>query len=156
MSLPVFVSTLSGNMRMATQSRYSTSTRSSTSRCKLHLRQSAERLITFHRSRPARKPYHSPLFSASSRKNQRVNAGCMHHKLRGKVGMCDRSHMQEQEASSHQLPFPSLLQEAIRRVTAIKQEAYVLLHIIQNNPLTGNRHAHQSGARACHTICAEM
>ena len=61
-----------------------------------------------------------------------------------------------QEVSPHQLPFPSLIQDAARRVSAIKEAALTLLDIVQNNPLAGNSHAHQSGARACHSICTEM
>ena len=61
-----------------------------------------------------------------------------------------------QEVLPHQLPFPSLIQDAARRVSAIKEAALTLLDIVQNNPLANNNHAHQSGARACHTICTEM
>ena len=67
-----------------------------------------------------------------------------------------RFQMQGQERVTHQLPFPSLLQEALRRVTNIRQETHTLLHIIQNNPLAGNSYAHQCGVRACHEICTEM
>ena len=67
-----------------------------------------------------------------------------------------RPHFQGQERVSHQLPFPSLVQEALRRVTNIRQEIHTLLHILQNNSLAGNSHAHQCGVRACHEICTEM
>ena len=62
---------------------------------------------------------------------------------------------QGQEESSHH-PFPSLIQDAMRRKSTIRQEALTLLHIVQSNPLAGNGHAHQCGMRACHPICAEM
>ena len=69
-----------------------------------------------------------------------------------------RSCLQEQaqERVSHRLPFPSLVQEALRRVAAVWQNTQTLLHTIQNNPLRGNSHAHQSGSRACQEICTEM
>ena len=63
---------------------------------------------------------------------------------------------QEQRSLSHQLPFPSLVQEALRRVTAVWQNTHALLHTIQNNPLLGHSQAHQGGVRACQEICAEM
>ena len=50
----------------------------------------------------------------------------------------------------------SLIQDAARRVSAIKEAAFTLLDIVQDNPLAGNSHAHQSGARACHSIYTEM
>ena len=61
-----------------------------------------------------------------------------------------------QEGSQHLLPFPSLIQDAARRVSAIKEAALTLLDIVQNNPLAGHSHAHQNGARACHSIYTEM
>ena len=63
---------------------------------------------------------------------------------------------QAQNTVSHRLPFPSLVHEAWRRVTAVWRNAQDLLRIIQDNPLRGNSHAHQSGAGACQNICAEM
>ena len=79
----------------------------------------------------------------------------MHHRLRDlSIGMGET--VLKREALPHQLPFPSLIQDAMRRVSAIRQEALTLLHIVQNNPLAGNSHAHQCGTRACHTICTEM
>ena len=70
----------------------------------------------------------------------------------------ERRDQQEQAQStvSHRLPFPSLVHEAWRRVTAVWRNTQDLLHIIQDNPLRGNSHAHQSGARACQDICTEM
>ena len=69
----------------------------------------------------------------------------------------ERRDQQEQARNtvSHRLPFPSLVHEAWRRV-AVWRNTQDLLHIIQDNPLRGNGHAHQSGARACQDICTEM
>ena len=63
---------------------------------------------------------------------------------------------QAQVNVSHRPPFLSLVQEALRRVTAIWQNTQNLLHTIQNHPLVGNSYAHQCGARACQGICTEM
>ena len=57
---------------------------------------------------------------------------------------------------THQLPFPSLVLEAMRRVTATKQEAFKLMQILQDNPLANHCQAHQSGTRASQTIFSEM
>ena len=51
----------------------------------------------------------------------------------------NRSHTQGQEVLPHQLPFPSLIQDAMRRVTAIRQEAYTLLHIITTQTQPNNQ-----------------
>ena len=72
---------------------------------------------------------------------------------RGELGDAQE---QAQRSLSHQLPFPSLVQEALRRVTAVWQNTHALLHTIQNNPLLGHSQAHQGGVRACQEICAEM
>ena len=151
--LLVFVSTWSGNVRMAVQSRYSTSTRLSTSHYKQRrLRLSAELLIISRRSRPSRKYCHSSLSSTSSRKNQPGSVGSMHHRLR-ELGSGTNETAPKRRGRRCCPTFSSLIQEAMRRVTAIRQEADTLLHIAQNNPLAGNSHAHQSGARACYAIC---
>ena len=88
------------------------------------------------------------------------SAGSLHHRQHDgspqPAAERSRFQMQGQERVPHQLPFPSLLQEALRRVTNIRQETHTLLHIIQNNPLAGNSYAHQCGVRACHEICTEM
>ena len=69
----------------------------------------------------------------------------------------ERRDQQEQARNtvSHRLPFPSLVHEAWRRV-AVWRNTQDLLHIIQDNPLKGNSHAHHSGARACQDICTKM
>ena len=57
---------------------------------------------------------------------------------------------------SHQLPFPSLVQEAMRRVAATKREALALTQILQDNPLANHSQEHQCRTRASHTIYSEM
>lgn len=56
----------------------------------------------------------------------------------------------------HQLPYPSLVQDAVRRVVATRQEAATLLRIIQANPLANHPQEHYNGIRACQTVHAEM
>ena len=56
----------------------------------------------------------------------------------------------------HQLPFPSLVQEAMRRIAAAKREAMILTQTLQDNPLANHSQEHLCGIRASHTIYAEM
>ena len=56
----------------------------------------------------------------------------------------------------HQLPYPSLVQDAVRRVVATRQEAATLLRIIQANPLANHPQEHYNDIRACQTVHAEM
>ena len=98
-----------------------------------------------------------PVFAMYQEEPTRLNGVCAAQAARPQAQK-ERRDQQEraQNTVSHCLPFPSLVHEAWRRVTAVGRNTQDLLHIIQDNPLRGNSHAHQRGAGACQDICTEM